>query len=1064
MLINEQSWLGSMFLTIEKLEKQLHEVQVGVTRGVQPIETFKMVEQDVPEAALPETDDQEWQDFQVEDAWGGYDVVAWFRARVKIPEAWRGQKLALRFLVGPREGGKSTAEALLFVNGTALQAIDVWHELAWLPDAYTEMKEILVAIRAWSGVYGPPPKRHFRYAAVHWIDQATEAFYYRARALLQTIQALPEDALNQARLLEILNEAFLRIDFTRPGSEGFYGSVREAEAYLEEAWPKLDRLDPIRPAATVIGHSHIDMAWMWRLRHTREKARRTFTTVLHLMRQFPEYHFLHTSPQLYAFVQQDEPALFEQIREKVAQGRWEVGGGMWVEPDTNLISGESLVRQILFGKRYARETFGRASEVLVLPDTFGFSAALPQLMRKSGLKYFLTSKISWSQFNRAPYDTFRWRGIDGSEVLAYFVTTPETGSTFYTYNGLLEPGDVKGQWENYQQKEINQEVLHLFGFGDGGGGPTVGMLESGRLLDSLPGIPRARQGRVDDFFQRLAQRVSWRDLPVWDGELYLEYHRGTYTSQGASKRANRRAERLYHDAEWTCALADILLKEQKYPAEALNEGWKMILLNQFHDVLPGSSIRDVYIDSMQQYGQVRQAGVEALEAARGRLLDEGIRLEGRRLVVFNALPWTRTDLVKVALRENEEALQVIGLDGQPLPSQRVIEEGQTVLLVEAGPAPGMGYQCFQLENGASKAEAANEISVTEQRMENPYYVIALNEKGQLTSVWDKQREREVLAPGKRGNVLQAFEDRPLGADAWDIDIYYQEKLREVDRLVECRVLESGPVRGALLLRWQFAESLVSQIVTIYAHQPRIDFRSAVDWHEHKVMLKTAFPVDIRAARASYDIQFGVVERPTHWNTSWDYARFEVAGQKWAELAEPDFGVGLLNDCKYGYDVKENVLRLTLLRSPTEPDPQADQGLHLFTYSLLPHPGSWRRAHGPDGLIAQGYALNHPLRGVLAKAHPQGSLPEQFSLVQGEPDNVIVETVKRSEDGEGWIIRVYESYQNRTQEARLVFGLPPARVMECNLMEEEETPVKVLEKRITFALAPFEIKTFKVWFS
>lgn len=660
-----------------------------------------------------------------------------------------------------------------------------------------------------------------------------------------------------------------------------------------------------------------------------------------------------------------------------------------MEADTNITGGESLIRQFLYGKRFIKEEFGLETSVVWLPDVFGYSWALPQIIKKSGMRYFMTIKLSWNQFNRFPYDTFQWRGIDGTEVLAHFISAPErttpgtssetspTGQYLirYTYNGLLCPRVVKGSWDNYQQKEINDELLLAFGWGDGGGGPTKEMLEAARAMENLPGLPRVELGTAESYFARLEKRLEGKNVPVWDGELYLEYHRGTYTSQGHNKRANRKAEVLYHNAEWLSAVRSLLTGD--HPSAELREGWELILLNQFHDILPGSSIHEVYEDSRKDYERIRGIGEKALNDAQEAIVryvagmgagDQGSR-EG--VVVFNPISWERSDLVELLWPERWQGRVFVDEDGQVMPLQIVERDGVKTALLEARGVPLLGYKVFFLAErdgksqrgagedvaeAAAKDAAQDDIIVTPEHLENRFYRIRLNRRGQVVSLYDKRSGREVLARGARANVFQVFEDKPLAFDAWDIDIYYQEKMREIEDLVDAKVEEAGRLRGTLSLKWRFFDSTIAQRIVLYGHSPRIDFQTVIDWHERQTLLKVAFPVNVRATKVTYDIQFGNIERPRHWNTSWDLARFEFVGHKWVDLSEGNYGVALLNDCKYGHDVKDNVLRLTLVKSAVSPDPEADKGEHVFTYSLLPHEGGWR-----EGDVArEAYALNSPL--------------------------------------------------------------------------------------------------------
>ena len=1051
------------FYTLEKVQRQLISIRAARQRATQAIPVFKFHPADdalPPGAEQPGCDDHAWGDIHVGDFWGGYDVTAWFRTRVPLPADWRhGRQLALHFQMGPKDSGDGAVEAMLYLAGKPLQALDHWHEEAWLLPEHLASGTLEVAIKAWTGVYHIPERRRVALAQLVWIDLDAHRLAHQLETLLLAAKALDPNDLHRVKLIEVLNDAMHRIDFSRPGSDSFYASLRAAGDDLDERLREWQTLNEIKPSVITLGHAHIDMAWLWQVRHTREKGAHTFATALRLMRDFPEYRFMHSSPQLYKFLQQDYPDLFAQVKARVQSGAWEATGGMWIEADTNLTGGESLVRQFLYGQRYLRDELGVKGNVLWLPDVFGYSAALPQLIAKSGMKYFLTTKISWSQFNRFPYDTFRWRGLDGTEVLTHFVTTPDIDEHFATYNGKVSPHAVKGVWDEYHQKDVNDELIVLYGWGDGGGGPTREMLEAGRVLRNLPGLPRVTPGVAEAFFDRLDQRTAAQSLPVWDGELYLEYHRGTYTSQAAIKRANRQAEVLYHAAEWLGAAAR-LLAGAAFPADSLRQGWELILLNQFHDILPGSSIGPVYVDALAEHAQIQTIGKAAIAQAQQALL-AGMAAEQPSLVVFNPLPWARDTLVQVG-----DAV---------LPGTQAVAEGALAL---ARNVPSLGYAAFP--TAALSTGDAEPMTITPRLLENRFYKLELNERGQITRLFDKRSAREVLPPGAHANVLQAFEDRPQNFEAWEIDIYYQEKMVEVDELLEAVVEEHGPLRGTLRLSWRIYGSTITQRLTLYAHSPRLDFRTEVDWHEHQVLLKAAFPVAVRATRATYEVQFGSVERPTHWNTSWDWARFEVCGHKWADLSEGDYGVALLNDCKYGYDTKDNVMRLTLIKSGIDPDPQADQGQHVFTYSLLPHAGDWRQG----GVTREAYDLNYPAWAALPHP-PQGAgavvippplpagegrgegerllLPSRFSFASLDADHVILETVKPAEDGDGVIFRVYEYQQRRNPAVTLNLGRPVARAVECNLMEEGQTPVEHDASGLRFAITPFEIKTFMVWF-
>lgn len=811
---------------------------------------------------------------------------------------------------------------------------------------------------------------------------------------------------------------------------------------------KMEKSSPV--TVTCIGHTHIDVAWLWQLKHTREKCARSFSTVLRLMEMFPDYTFLQTQPQLYEYIKNDYPEIYEKIRERVAEGRWEAGGGMWLEADCNLTSGESLVRQLLYGTRFLRNEFGVECDYLWLPDVFGYSWSLPQILKKSGINTFMTTKISWNQYNRMPHDTFQWRGIDGTEVLTHFITTPEPWSEedswFYTYNGRIIPKTVKGIWDTYRDKEVNRNLLLSYGYGDGGGGVNREMLEMRRRLNDLPGLPKIETGTAGDYFRNLQETVANTDryVHVWDGELYLEYHRGTYTSQAYNKRMNRKLELLYREAEWLNALQSVVSEDwSNYRQTDLDEGWRIILRNQFHDIIPGSSIREVYEDSTIEYAQAEAIGQSVWEQSTKALVNGS---EAGKYTIWNNASWELSELVEITIEPGMETGHWINTEGKPLQAQR---EGDR-WIIEVSDIPSLGYTTISFVADVNSEPLSTPFKLNESGISTPHLEIAWNEQGQLSSIYDKHEQRQVLANGSHGNVFQVFEDKPLAHEAWDIDIYYQQKMREVIDCTSIEVIENGSLRCIVQFTWSYMDSTIKQKMILHAGHRRIDFVTNVDWHEKKQLMKVAFPVAIRATEATYDIQFGNVKRPTHWNTSWDYARFETVGHQWADLSDRGYGVSLLNDCKYGYDIKDNVMRLSLIKSATHPDPDADQGEHSFTYSILPHTGDWLQGD----TVRQAWSINNPLRSTMGQAEV-----ETKSMIRLSTNTVMVSALKKSEDGQKLVVRVHD-YSGSRQQIDMTSDLNIISWQECNLMERPEGEVHT-EPVITFVLEPYEIRTFEI---
>jgi alpha-mannosidase len=849
---------------------------------------------------------------------------------------------------------------------------------------------------------------------------------------LETAQHLEEDAPAKGHLLNALDAAFRELETLDLG-DAFYESVPGAlealKAGVAEAGPALG------VSIAAAGHAHIDVAWLWTLGQTRRKAGRTFHTVLRLMEEFPEYRFSQSQPQLYDYVRQDDPELFKAIQERVREGRWETLGGMWVEADCNLSGSESLARQFVLGRAFFKEHFAQAetridAPILWLPDVFGYAWNLPQLIKEAGLEYFFTIKIGWSQYNRLPFDSFYWQGLDGTKVLTHFSTTPEIGSPHAsTYNASATPEQALGTWRNFQQKDVQQELFMAFGYGDGGGGPTREMLENIALMQDFPGVPRMHHSTARAFFEHLEETAGDK-LPTWNGELYLELHRGTYTTQSRNKRANRKSEVLLHDAEFVASLAGALEPGYRYPAAELHRAWELVLLNQFHDIIPGSSIGEVYTESLAQYDEVRRLG----EGARDGALTVIARQLGGELVLVNPTSFARDDLAFVPG-------QVTGLSA---PTQPVA--GGT--LISAGRLEP--YSATPLQRGEAE-KPASALSISEGHLENAFVRVELNADGDLTRVYDKVAQREVLAEGAKANEFLAFEDRPLEWDAWDVDIFYDDKVYRAEPAASINVLEEGPLRATLEIKRRILHSTYTQRLSLTHNSPRLDITTEIDWRERHTLLKVAFPVAILSPVATFEIQWGSVQRPTHRNTSWDWARFETCAQRWVDLSEGDYGVSLLNDCKYGHDVQGNTLRLSLLRSPRFPDPKADQGPHTFTYSLLPHAGPVGEA-----TVAAAYALNDPL--LVMKA--TGGVENAVSFLSVDRPNVVIETVKRAEDGSGTVVRLYESQRQRGP-ATLSFGFPVAKAERTNLLEVPRETLEVRGEQVRFEIKPFEIVTLKL---
>ncbi|MCZ7544039.1 MAG: alpha-mannosidase [Anaerolineae bacterium] len=1042
--------------TVEKITQRIQLIEPLVYRQRQPLAPFRYTTLAAPMDPPPigaEVDDSAWAVIKPGDYWGGPRINFALRGAFQVPDAWDADAPVALYLPLGVSGDFSHPETLVYIDGERHAASDRHHTEVVLHARWRDGKPHRLALHGWTGMvdWQPghlEPQLQMHECAVVQIDQPMRDFIVTARVALGVVLALDENEPARYALLNALDAAFNALDTREPYCDRFYASVPQAHAALKEgvaaAGPPLD--------VTVVaaGHAHIDVAWLWTLGQTRRKSERSFHTVMRLMEQFPAYHFTQSQPQLYDYVRQDDTELFAAIKARVAEGRWEPIGGTWVETDCNITGPESLARQFVLGRAFFREHFGPGvdSPVLWLPDVFGYAWNLPQLIKQAGMDYFFTIKIGWNQYNRLPYDSFWWQGLDGTRVLTHFSTTPESITGLGrepvargTYNAAALPQQIIGTWMGFQQKEHQRELLMAYGYGDGGGGPTREMLENIREMDAFPATPRVRPGKVIDFFRNMEAESGDR-LPVWNGELYFELHRGTYTTQSRNKRANRKSEFLLHDAEFLCAWAALLDAGFTYPVDSLRKAWELVCLNQFHDIIPGSSIGPVYAESLQQYAEVREMGEAARDAALKVIADRA----GRRLAVVNPTGFAREDLAFVPGDAGSLAA-LARADGAPA----LVQPAEGGAWVAAGALPP--YSATPLTSAASPAAPPDTgLTATPTLLENNHVRVEFDAAGDIVRIYDKANGREVMPPGAVANQFQAFEDRPMNWDAWDVDIFYEDRMWLSEPAESVTVVEGGPLRATLEIRRRVLNSVYTQRISLAYNSPRLDFDTVIDWRERHILLKVAFPVDVLSPSATYEIQWGNVERPTHQNTSWDWARFEVCAQKWADLSEGGYGVSLLNDCKYGHDIKDNVMRLTLLRGTTLPDLEADLGEHRFAYSLLPHAGRW-----DETTVAAAYALNDPL--IVVRGGGDAAAPLGAMLSANRP-NIVIETVKRAEDGEGLVVRFYEN-QRRRGPVTLTAGFPLRGAWRTNLIEENQEALEVTGRSVQLDVNPYEIVTLRL---
>lgn len=994
----------------------------------------------VPFDKIANVAERRWRPIEVGREWGGVWESAWFRFAGRIPRDWAGREVIARIHTG--------GEACIFdpVDGSPVAGLDVNRDDFPLKGQARPGQRVEIWVEAAGNtLFGQHGfARDERETHRYCLERAQLACFDRAMwQLLKDVEfafdlmlALPEDHPRRAKLLYGLNEVCNAIGDAEPAA------VRRCSQILR---PLLaSRANASSQQVSAIGHAHIDVAWLWPLRETIRKCSRTFSTALRYMREYPEYRFVQSQAQLYEYTRQHYPKLYRQIKQAVRRGQWIPDGAMWVEADCNVTSGESLVRQLYYGKRFFQDELGVDCRVLWLPDVFGYAAAMPQILKLAGVDYFLTQKMSWSELNKFPFHSFQWEGIDGTRVLTHFPPADN-------YNSTMHPKEMIRAGQAYRERDRSDRWTAVFGYGDGGGGPTRGMLERIRRLGNCEELPRVVQESPLQFFRKLEAGTS--DWPVWVGELYLELHRGTYTTQARIKRDNRRAELGLREAEFLCSLLPDRLS--RYPHQQLDEAWKLVLLNQFHDVLPGSSIGWVYQDSRKQFQRVQEVIAQTSQvAARALTVQVDTRGTGRPVLLTNSLSWARDAVTEIPLASDERSVNVTDSQGAALPTQVTGAKGDRRVLVRSE-LPSMGYATVFVGPGGRRGRQST-VTATQRKLENELLRVEFDAAGLIRRIHDKPARRDAITESGSANRLELYEDRPANWDAWDVWVYYQEVQPEQAKLESVRVVERGPVRAAVEQRWSVGRSKIVQQIRLASGSRRIDFVTHVDWREDDRMLRAAFDIHVLTEKATCEIQYGHVERPTHRNTTWDVARFEVPAQKWVDLAETDYGVALLNDCKYGHGFAGSTMSLNLLRSPGDPDPRADRGEHEFTYSLLPHSGHFTEA----GVIRHAYELNVPA-GVWPVAKRSGELPARGALLQLDVDHVVIEAVKACRDEKAVIVRMYEAHRRRgTAALQSCWRVRQAQLVD--LMERPIAKLPVSGRGVELDFRPFEIKTVKLW--
>jgi alpha-mannosidase len=968
--------------------------------------------------------------------WGAPWEYGWFQSRFTLPPAIEGERAVVRMNLG--------GEGLVWINGHLAGATDHAHKEITL-EMHAQpgtTYDVLCEIYAGHGAtpvgkgpvgYGtesvPAPCAPMTTVGESTFGAWNEEVYqlwFDVEALYQLRNSIDPESLRVTEIDKALRDFTLICDFELPYHE-MLDTVRQARA----------RLAPVlachngstTPTLYAFGHAHLDVAWLWPLAETERKIARTLSNQLALIKEYPGYKYQQSQTHLFYMLKTLYPEVYAEVKEAIAAGTVVPEGGMWVEADTNIAGGEALIRQFVYGKKWFRDEFGIESELLWLPDVFGYSGNMPQIMAGCGIKYFATQKIFWTYNggDRFPYNTFTWEGIDGSTVLAHI---------FNDYNSQTGPADLAQRWKERVQKDDVHSLILAFGHGDGGGGPTREHLEYLRRSDDLEGLPRVRMSSPNDFFHEIEATGIPSERYV--GELYFQAHRGTYTSQAKTKRNNRKIELALREAEmW--ATASHTLAGCAYPQEKLDETWRTLLLHQFHDILPGSSIHRVYEDAERAVG----AGIVEAQGVAQTAAGQLARPAGRpALTVFNSLSWSRSALVPLPVGFGAPT----DAAGNALPTQ--VDGLSTLAQVTV---PACGWTTLYGQPGASvPASTVSPLKATPSLLENDLLRLTLNERGEITSIFDKETNAE-WATGPC-NSFKMYKDVPNWFDAWDIDSMYEMTPVSLTEPATVEVLSAGPLEASLRVTRTLHQSAMTQVISLRFGSRRVDFATEIDWQESHKLLKVAFPVAVHANEAVHEIQFGHICRPNHRSRPFDANRFEVCNHKWSALTEPNRGFAVLNDCKYGLNVLDNSINLTLLKSALSPDMTADKGSQTFAYAFY----AWNGGFAESDVVTEAYDLNVPVLAVEGEG-PAGNR----SLFGVNAANVIIEAVKMAEDGShDVVVRLYES-KRMAARATLTTTLPIKAAVQTDMLETGSSPLPCAHGEVSLTFRPFEVKTVRL---
>lgn len=1016
----------------------MHTLKIGILKdmynqltGYSVVDKLDIGEWKYRKAAFRGEDGYEFEDFEGVIKTGDkhycpYDCAHFFSASVIVPECMDGKELRARLKVG--------GESLVKCNGKYVAGCTSRNTIPDRADAYLgkfnagdvlhfEIETTVDSMEFCDEhIFEGKNEQEclFGETSIFTVDEETESYIFDIEVAFDALPLIKDDHIS-SKLYAAIDDSLHLVDYDFEPDMVRESIHRAGKLYNE-------RLSQIKwtPQSNVIltGHSHIDVAWLWRIQESIRKSARTFTNVTSLMDLYPEMTFGQSQAVLYDMTKRHYPEIYKKIKEKVKANQWDICGNVWVEADTNIASGESLIRQVLYGTEFFKNEFGKTSKTYWLPDCFGFSAALPQIIKGCGMENFITSKLSYNDTTKFPYNFFMWRGNNGDTVYAHLMRPG--------YNLCYKASDFMVADDELNNKADLNTSMSMYGYGDGGGGPTRQMLERGRRYRNFPGLPSTEIGHVDDFFMTYHGHED--ELPVWNGEMYYENHRGTFTSQAFVKKNNRKCEYLLTRSE----ILSVLAKEfsgKEYPKEKIEDCWKILMTNQFHDILPGSSIHEVFEDCKKSYAKLREDGKDIFD-------DELESLKSFVNAVKNTVTvWNLSSAV------SNEAVEI-----ENIPAGYVIEghncvasDGKIIFTPEIAP---FSFKTFNLIKGDCVSGKSDDIHT----LESSKLLVKIDDNGQLISVYDKINNREAL--NGKGNILTVSLDKCIHETAWNLELNYKKKMWELKENTEAYVVEDNALRKIIRFVKKFNKSTITQDYILYADGDSIIFDTTVDWWETDKVLKAGFDVSVIDIDATYDIAHGAYRRPTHYNTAYDLTRFEVAAHKWADLSEGGYGCSIINDCKYGYDIHDSHMRLTLMRAPTCPDPVGDHGINTFKYEFHPHKNCWR-----ENTVQKANTFNIPPFGYYNEKDGDNKCTEK-QFINISEKNISVDALKVAQDGNGYIFRVVEDEQRRGS-CKITLGFDFSEIIETNMIEENKQSIECKGNSFTFCYNPYEVKTFRI---